>query len=224
MGIVIVLLAIAVGWAVSRFWLYPALGIPGYAPLILRPILGFLTAWWLLARTGHAWSEFGLARPRSLLWAAIAAVLLYAAVWCLLNYVAPYIAGVVGAESAPSILANIRGNVVAFAGWIALTWTVGAFAEELLFRGFLLNGVARAVGRAGWGLGVGVIAQAALFGMLHLYQGTFGFVTAFLFALLFGAAYLAAGRNLWPLVIAHGTWNTVGIAGVYFSAPQVGGG
>ena len=35
----LVLVAIAVAWALSRFWLYPALGIPSYAPLILRPIL-----------------------------------------------------------------------------------------------------------------------------------------------------------------------------------------
>ncbi len=62
-GIALVLVAIAVAWALSRFWLYPALGIPSYAPLILRPILGFLIAWWLLKRSGHAWSEFGLARP-----------------------------------------------------------------------------------------------------------------------------------------------------------------
>ena len=68
------------------------------------------------------------------------------------------------------------------------------------------------------------MAQAALFATLHLYQGTFGFVTAGLFALLFGVAYLVTGRNLWPLILAHGTWNSIGIANVYLSAPAVGGG
>ena len=222
-GIALVLAAIAVGWALSRFLLYPALGIPSYAPLILRPVFGFLAAWWLLARSGHAWSEFGLARPKSLLFAALATLLLYGAVWVLLNYVGPYIAGVVGAESAPSILANVPGNFPAFAGWVALTWCVGAFVEELLFRGFLLNTIARLVGHGGAGFAVGVVAQAALFATLHLYQGTFGFVTAGLFALLFGVAYLATGRNLWPLILAHGTWNTIGIANVYLSAPAGGG-
>ena len=218
------LVAIAVAWALSRFWLYPALGIPSYAPLILRPILGFLIASWLLKRSGHAWSEFGLARPKSLPAAALATVLLYGAVWVLLNYIGPYVAGVVGAVSAPSILANVPGNVFAFAGWIVLTWSVGAFVEELLFRGFLLNTIARVVGRGGVGFAVGVVAQAALFATLHLYQGTFGFVTAGLFALLFGVAYLATGRNLWPLIVAHGTWNSIGIANVYLSAPAGGGG
>ncbi len=69
-----------------------------------------------------------------------------------------------------------------------------------------------------------VVAQAALFATLHLYQGTFGFVTAGLFALLFGVAYLATGRNLWPLIVAHGTWNSIGIKNVYLSAPARGGG
>jgi len=203
----------------SRFWLYPAWGVPPYAPLILRPIFGFLTASWLLSRSGQTWSEFGLARPTSLPATALYAVLLYFAVWALLGYVAPYIADAVGPEPAPSFLGYIRGHVVAFVGWIGLTWTVGAFAEELLFRGFLLNGVARVIGHAGVGLAAGVGAQAILFGMLHLYQGSFGFVMACLFALLFGAAYLVTGRNLWPLVLAHGAWNTVGIARVYFSSP-----
>ena len=162
--------------------------------------------------------------PPSLPSAVLATVLLYVAVWGLHSYVAPYIAGVVGAQSAPPFLDYIRGNVVAFAGWIVVTWAVGAFAEELLFRGFLINGVAWVVGRAGVGVGVGVVSQAVLFGVLHLYQGTFGFVSAGLFALLMGVAYLATGRNLWPLILVHGTWNTVGIAGVYFSPQSVGGG
>jgi membrane protease YdiL (CAAX protease family) len=216
-GILLVLAAITVAWAISRFWIYPVLGIPTYAPLILRPIFGFLTAWWLLAQSGRTWSEFGLARPRSLPSAALVAVVLFAAVWGTLNYVAPAVARAVGAQSSPSFLAYIRGNFVAFAGWIAIAWIVGALIEELLFRGFLLNAVARAVGHGGVGLGAGVVSQAVLFGLLHLYQGSFGFIMACLFALLYGVAYLVTGRNLWPLVLVHGTWNTVGIVNVYLT-------
>jgi len=216
-GILLVLAAITVAWAISRFWLYPVLGIPAYAPLILRPIFGFLTAWWLLAQSGHTWSEFGLARPRSLPSAAFVTVFLFAAVWGTLDYVAPTLASAVGAQSSPSFLAYLHGSVVAFAGWIAIGWIVGAFIEELLFRGFLLNAVARVVGHGCVGLGVGVVSQAALFGLLHLYQGSFGFIMAGLFALLYGVAYLVTGRNLWPLVLVHGTWNTVGIVNVYLT-------
>jgi len=82
---------------------------------------------------------------------------------------------------------------------------------------FLLNAVARVVGHGCVGLGVGVVSQAALFGLLHLYQGSLGFIMAGLFALLYGVAYLVTGRNLWPLVLVHGTWNTVGIVNVYLT-------
>ena len=69
----------------------------------------------------------------------------------------------------------------------------------------LLNAVARFVGSPRAGLAIGVVSQATLFGLLHLYQGTLGFVMAAFFALIYGIAYLAIGRNLWPLVIVHGS-------------------
>ena len=218
-GLLLVLGAIVAGWLVSRFWLYPALGIPDYAPLILRPILGFLMAWWLLRRTGHGWAEFGLARPKSLPFAAAAAVLLFGVVWLVMNYVVPPLASAVGAQSSPSFLAYVRGNLPAFLQWLAIAWAVGAFAEELLFRGFLLNVVARIASPTNAGLAVGIVFQAVLFGALHWYQGTLGFLMAGLFAFVYGIAYFACGRNLWPLILVHGSWNTMGIVNVYLSPP-----
>jgi len=102
-GIALVLAAIAVAWALSRFLLYRA----------AHPAAHFWFSNRVVAPCTfqcHAWSEFGLARPKSLPFAALATLLLYGAVWVLLNYVGPYIAGVVGAESAASILANVPGN------------------------------------------------------------------------------------------------------------------
>src|SRR6185312_10775855 len=48
----IVLAAIAAAWILSRWVIYPALSIPDNAPLILRPICGFLAAWWVVHRRG----------------------------------------------------------------------------------------------------------------------------------------------------------------------------
>ena len=59
------------------------------------------------------------------------------------------------------------------------------------------------------------MAQALLFGALHLYAGAFAFVFAAVMALASGAFYLILGRNLWPLIAVHGVWNTVAMWSIY---------
>jgi hypothetical protein len=92
---------------------------------------------------------------------------------------------------------------------------VGGFCEEALFRGFLLNRVATLCGGGRVAVAVGVVAQALLFGSLHLYGGPVACANATFFGLMLGIAYLAAGRNLLPLIVVHGMWDTIGIWGTY---------
>lgn len=210
-----VLLAICIAWLATKFVIYPALGVPDYAPMILRPILGFLAAWWIIRLVGERWSQYGLSRPANMWMLGLSAVLLYGVVAGLNRFVIPQVAAWLDFQGNPSIMGYIRGNEIALVGWLAISWLVGGFCEELLFRGFLLNKVASLV-KSGWfGLAVGVVAQAILFGLLHLYQGAFGFVFAFTLAMAFGLGYLACARNLWPLILVHGTWNSVAMYGIY---------
>jgi uncharacterized protein len=215
MPLLIVLLAIGAGWVLTRWWLYPAFGVPDYAPMLLRPLLGFAAAWWLLARAGEDWSRYGLRRPRAWSWLPLQCALLYAVVWVTSQHVVAPLATALDFNSGPSIFGYIQGNAIALVGWLAIGWVVGAFIEELLFRGFLLN---RTEALLGGGVGAtvaAVLAQATLFGMLHLYQGAAGALFAGIFATIYGVMYCAFGRNLWPLIIVHGLWNSVGIIGIY---------
>jgi membrane protease YdiL (CAAX protease family) len=213
--IAIVVAAIVAGWAITRLALYPALGIPENFPAILRPILGFVAATILLYRRGEAWSSLGFRRPASG-WIAIAgAVALYAVNWALSRWAVPALAQLVQPQPQPSFLAYIRGDTGAFVLWVAIGWIVGAFIEEALFRGFLLTRVSQVFADPQVGLAIGVVAQALLFGALHLYAGAFAFIFAALLALSSGVFYLLLGRNLWPLVAVHGIWNTVAMWSVY---------
>lgn len=115
------------------------------------------------------------------------------------------------------MLGYIRGNELALIGWLGIAWIVGGFMEELLFRGFLLNRIAGIFRSKRAGLSFGIAGQAVLFGSLHMYQGAFGFVYASIFAVISGIAYVLFGRNLWPLILVHGTWNSVGMIGIYLS-------
>lgn len=216
--ILCVLGAIGIGWVFTRGWLYPALGVPDYAPMLLRPILGFLTAWWLIRRAGERWCDYGLRAPDS--WPRLAwrCALLLSAVWLASRFVVPALGQALGATSAPSILAYVRGNALAFAGWLMIAWVVGGFIEELLFRGFLLNRIEAVLGggrSAAIAAIAAVLGQALLFGALHWYQGSFGFVFAAMFATVYGTAYRLFGRTLWPLILVHGGWNSVAIWGAF---------
>ena len=216
--VALVMLAIGAAWGFSKLLLYPALGVPDNAPVILRPILGFLAAWWLLRRAGLDWASLGLTNPagrKGLAIAAAVAVGLYLANLAISAWVLPLLAQWFPPTPGPSFLAYIRGNLPGFLLWAAIGWIVGGFMEECLFRGFLLTRVERACGGGPTGVVAGIGAQALLFGALHLYQGPFGFAFAGTFALASGAAYVLGGRNLWPLIIVLGTWNTVGIWSVY---------
>lgn len=215
--IVIVVAAIGLAWLFSRYWLYPRLGLPDNAPLLLRPLLGFAVAWLLIRFAGQRWRDLGLRRPGNLASALLGTVVLFTLVYLASTRLVPVLAGLFSATPGPVFLGYIRGNTVAFVGWIAIAWSVGGFAEELLFRGFLIDRASAAFG-SGWLAGAGAVSlQAALFGLMHLHQGSLGLVFSATMAVIYGVVYLSCGRNLWPLILVHGAWNSVAIAGLYRS-------
>jgi membrane protease YdiL (CAAX protease family) len=198
--------------------LYPALSIPDNAPVILRPICGFLAAWALLRWTRSGWRDLGLRKP-GVPWIAVAgAIALYLANVALARWVAPQLAQWITPVQQPPFMAGVvRGNAGGFAAWLTIGIVVGGFMEECLFRGFLLTRMAEALGGGRAALAAGVAAQALLFGALHLYGGAFAFTFAALAALASGVGYLALGRNLWPLIAVHAAWNSVAIWSLYTS-------
>jgi membrane protease YdiL (CAAX protease family) len=215
--VVLVLGAIAGAWIASRWWIYPALSIPDYAPMILRPICGFLAAWAVVRWRGESLATLGVTVPGSWPRAIAAGFALYAADWLLSSYVIPVVAQWVHPVRRPSFLGYIRGNESGLLTWVAIGWIVGGFCEETLFRGFLLRRVAALLRGGAAAVVCAIVAQAVLFGALHLYAGTFAFLSAAVFGVTHGVFYLVAGRNLVPLILVHGVWDMVGIYGVYNS-------
>ena len=126
-------------------------------------------------------------------------------------YVAePAIARVTGKLPDVSLFAPLAGNVHFLLISLAVAWTLAAFGEEFVYRGYLLTRTARVLGDTprAW---LGALAVTSLlFGAGHAYQGASGMITAGFGGFVFGALYLAAGRNLWVSVIAHGSMDTVG--------------
>ena len=87
--------------------------------------------------------------------------------------------------------------------------------EEMVFRGYLTARVAELVGSSNRALAVAIVVTSAIFGLAHLYQGLSGVLGTGIAGLVFGAAYLASGRNLWCAIIAHGLMDTIGFVMIY---------
>jgi membrane protease YdiL (CAAX protease family) len=99
---------------------------------------------------------------------------------------------------------------------LGLVWTFAAFGEEIAYRGYLLTRAADVGNRSTAAYLVAVVVVAVLFGYGHFYKGPTGIVDSGVAGLILGAAYLAAGRNLWASILAHGFIDTVGVVAVYF--------
>jgi membrane protease YdiL (CAAX protease family) len=176
----------------------------------------FLLGWLSLWLRGTGWRGIGLQRPAHV----ARTVALGAAVGVLLQVLSefvtePAIRSLTHEVADLSEFAPLVGNLKLALLYFAVVWTWAAFGEELTYRGYVLNRAADLGGRTSAAWVVGLLLVTALFGFGHSYQGLAGVLDTGIHGLLLGVLYLAAGRNLWPCIIAHGVADTVGIVLIY---------
>jgi uncharacterized protein len=175
--------------------------IPLTQTIALLPMVAL--ALWL---QGQPWAKIGWRAPegwgRAITMGIVAGVAMeLLAVWV----TTPVIGRMLGTEPDYGALKAIRGNVKMLLIFLALSWTLAAFGEEICFRGFLMERLARLFGnsRAAW-IG-GLLLSSVLFGWLQ--EGLSG--------LLLGILFLASGKNLTLPIVAHGVSNTVALVLIY---------
>src|SRR3989449_9280076 len=123
----------------------------------------------------------------------------------------PAIARLTGKLPDVSLFAPLAGNIHFLLISLTVAWTLAAFGEEFVYRGYLLTRIARVLGDTPRAWLAALVVTSIVFGVGHQYQGPSGMITAGLGGCAFGLLYLATGRNLWVSVIAHGTMDTVGV-------------
>ncbi len=111
-------------------------------------------------------------------------------------------------EQASSKFGNLAGNWGLFFMIIPFIWLQSAL-EEILDRGFLINWIERALSSTWFATTVAVLLQALIFGFRHSYDISERSITVALIGLAMGIGYVAFGRNLWPLILAHCILNTM---------------
>ena len=97
------------------------------------------------------------------------------------------------------------------------SWTIAAFGEELVYRGWVLNRLNDLFGRTKAGAVAALVAMTAIFAVAHGYQGFTGVAENAVAALLLGSLYFATGRNLIAPIVAHGLIDTIDFTLIYFA-------
>jgi len=91
-------------------------------------------------------------------------------------------------------------------------WVGAALGEEIFFRGLLLSRFQAVFSSHKLAAIFAVIAQAVWFGAGHASQGLTGIMVTGFIGLCLGLYYIyRSSGNLWPMIIAHGLFNTLSL-------------
>ena len=121
----------------------------------------------------------------------------------------PLLVRLTGKAPDVSELAGLRGNVKYALLGVALSWTLAAFGEELVWRGYLLNRAADVFGWTAAGWVCSVLFVNAVFGLAHSYQGLTGILEEGIAGLFLAGMYMRTGKNLAVPIVAHGVTDTI---------------
>lgn len=112
-------------------------------------------------------------------------------------------------EGALSRFGDLKGNTPLFLFWLAILWVAGP-AEELFFRGFMINSLGGVFGKSRVATVLSVLIPALIFGAGHMYyQGVRGLFTTGMIGVTLGCLFILYKRNIWPLMIAHAAVNSL---------------
>jgi membrane protease YdiL (CAAX protease family) len=189
------------------------LGYGWFSPY--RLVLLILLASHSLWSRGLGWASLGLARPPVVWRAALHATLAAGAILAAVRFVIiPVAVSMTGVGVDLSELEPIRGNLGLLWVWLAQAWTLAAFGEEMVFRGYLIRRVADVLGDTRTALTIAVAVSSVFFGWAHRYQGAAGMIATGSVGVLMALLYLSV-RNLWTVILCHALVDSAGLIAIY---------
>ncbi len=200
--------------------------LPGGVAIVQGPlpfvglVLSLALLWYFTVRRDAGWDYFGLERPdswpRTIIKSLGVSLGVLVAVVVLVN---PAIGALGLPDRDLSRLDIIENDLPNLLVNLIVVWITAAFVEELLFRGYLINRLVDLQGGATWLTWVvALVGSALIFGLPHFDQGAEGMIHTGAIGFVFGLAFLATGRKLWPVVLSHGLIDTLDFISHYFEA------
>jgi len=176
-----------------------------------------LFAWLSLRARKLRWRDVGLSIFRNwkttLAWGVAAGVLMEAFELFISQ---PLLVKFLGKNPDLEDFRPLIGNLKVTLLFIVLAWTLAAFGEEMVYRGYLMNRVADLFNRTRRAWLISLIAVHLGFALAHAYQGPTGAIDEGLMGLLLGVIYLRTGRNLAVPIVAHGVADTIDFVLMFF--------
>ena len=204
--------------AVIEAVLFAAVFIAGtynYLPISHTPYL-LVLCWLALFVRGKRWVDVGFRWPKH----AGSAIALGAAAGVALSVhelivLEPVVRSFTGASPDLSLFKELTGNLQATLLFIALSWVLAAFGEEMVWRGYAMTRVAEVLGGSTGAWVLSTIAINTLFGIAHDYQDLTGVIVTAIGGMTYAVLYFLAGRNLVVPIVAHGVQNTCDFLFIY---------
>jgi len=176
-----------------------------------------LVAMWRMHARGVTWKDLGLVKPTNykktvlvtigILVATVVTIVSFNVLKDSFNWFpAPEIIENTGPKV--SKFGNLKGNWMLFFSIMPMILTESTL-EELLDRGFLMIWFEKLFSNTWFATVLAVVLQAAIFGFRHSNDFSERSITTGLIGLVMGIAYMAFGRKLWPLILAHCILNTM---------------
>ena len=209
---ILFLLLFSIGWilflvqVVMGMFHVPELVAGGFIPTGIM-----LFTWGLIRWRGDRWANFGLKRPENMKKAIGVFLGLLIFMWFTVTFTEW-----LGFKRDLSRFEFIRGDFLLLVYLVVYVLIFAGFYEEIMFRGFLMVRLAQIFGGKPKAWCLAIIIQGLFFGFAHAYQGLNGIILTGLAGMVLGAAYLLAGRNLWPLILAHGIYDALRMVAFYF--------
>lgn len=195
--------------------------------LLLGVLMGVIFSWAGLWLRNLNWTIVGLHRPGSYK-KIVVTIILSTLIIIILSYLLRQLVTFLTDEK-PNLdsFKAVKGNPAALILGLAVAWLFGAFGEEMLFRGFLLNSFYNLLpdkmlnNKIKWALSLFV--TSFIVGIGHVYQGITGMILTGFIGFFFGLVYLFSERNLWSCIFTHGIYDTVAFCMLYsgFNLDQI---
>jgi CAAX protease family protein len=128
----------------------------------------------------------------------------------------PILARLFGRQPDLELFRMLTGNIKMTLLFIALSWTLAAFGEEMVWRGYVMNRVADLLSRRKPSWMLSLVIVSVVFGLAHGYQGLTGWIEEGLAGLALGLMYLRTGDNLAVPIVAHGVCDTIDVVLIFF--------